>query len=82
MAREIDQIHEFERDPTYGLTKEVTVVLCDDGYIYEFAKAVDEPNARLVRGFDPSGELTHVDGGRLPSAVEETAKSLLGAFNK
>jgi len=82
MGREVQQIHKFVRDPKYGLKKGVMVVRCDDNYIYEFEKAADANQARLVRGISPTGELSHINSTRLPSAVEETAKDILGAFGK
>lgn len=83
MAREIESVHRWTEDPTYGLTKERTVVRCDDGYIYEFAQAIDEPYAKLVRGFDDDGAMSHVNRSpRLPNAVKETADSLFSRWSK
>lgn len=82
MAREVQQIHKFVRDPQYGLKKGVMVIRTDDGHIYEFEKAVDTSTARLVRGFKPDGTITHLRSGRLPEAVEETAEDILGVFRR
>lgn len=82
MAREPESVHEWTEDRRFSLRKEKTVIRCDDGTVYEFEQAEGNPSPRLVRGFKPNGRITHLDGGRLPSAVKETAKDLLGGFTK
>jgi hypothetical protein len=84
MARKTESVHQFERDPKYRLTKEKTVVRCDDGAVYEFERPKDEPLARLVVGFQPDGSKTHTGKRmpRLPDAVEETVETLLGGWSK
>lgn len=83
MAREVESIHQFEHSQPYGLNKHKTVVRCDDGAIYEFEQADGRPEPRLVRGFQPDGDLTHVSGAKiLPSAVEETVSAVLSGWSK
>lgn len=83
MAREIESVHKFVHQPhPLALKKGKMVVRCKSGHIYEFERAVDAPRARLVRGFKPDGTVTHLSNGRLPSAVEETARSVLGVFDR
>lgn len=83
MAREVESVHTFERDPKFGLAKEKTVVRCDDGATYEFEEADGSPVPRLVRGFQPDGSMTHVSGSAaLPGAVKETANLLFEGWSK
>jgi len=87
MGRETESVHTFTHSAhEYALDKEKTVVRCDDGTTYEFEKtdgmARDTP-PRLVRAFQPDGEMTHTTGRKvLPSAVEETVETLLGGWSK
>lgn len=86
MGREAETVHTFDHDPKFRLSKEVTVVRCDDGTVYEFEKAKDEPESlapRLVRGVLPDGEVVN-QGTRkaLPAAVEDTVETLLGGWSK
>ena len=79
MAREIESVHEFShKSHQFGLEKEKLVVRCDDGAIYEFGRAVDEPDTfNLVRRFQPDGSLS-TSRAILPAAVKESVNTLLG----
>jgi hypothetical protein len=87
MARETESVHTFTHKPhTLAMEKEKTVLRCDDGAVYEFEEsdgmARGEP-PRLVRAFQPDGEMTHISGRKvLPSAVEETVETLFGGWSK
>lgn len=87
MAREVESVHTFTHKPhKFAIEKEKTIVRCGDKSTYEFEKtdgmARDDP-PRLVRAFQPDGRMTHVTGRKvLPSAVEETVKTLLGRWSK
>lgn len=86
MARETESVHQFEHDPQFRLSKEMTVIRCDDGTVYEFEKPKDEPDGiapTLARAHQPDGSITHT-GSRavLPDAVEETVETLLGGWSK
>lgn len=83
MAREVESVHQFTHDPKYRLEKELTVVRCDDGTVYEFEQATDEPKPKLAKSHQPDGSLSHTTTrGRLPSAVKETASVLLNGWEK
>lgn len=86
MAREVEQVRTFTHNEKFSPTKEKTVVLCDDGSVYEFEKtdgmARDSP-PRLVRSFDPDGTMRNVTGRKaLPATVEETVETILGGWSK
>lgn len=87
MARDAESVHTFtHKAHEYGMEKEKTVIRCDDGAIYEFedadSLAKDAP-PRLVRAFQPDGEMTHISGRKiLPSAVEETVETIFGGWSK
>jgi hypothetical protein len=81
--REVESIHQFERDSKYRLNKDITVIRCNDSAVYEFERAAGRKTARLVRAFQPSGEMSHLGSNkRLPAAVEETASVLLEGWSK
>lgn len=83
MAREIETVHQFEHSQKFGLSKEKTVIRCDDGAIYEFEKAADQLHHRLVRGFQPDGTMTHIGtSSRLPEAVSETVAMMFAGWSK
>lgn len=78
MAREIESVHEFtHKSHKFGLPKDITVLRCDDGAVYEFIRPDGEPNHRLARRFQPDGELS-TSSGVLPGAVKELAEDLFG----
>lgn len=86
MGREVDSIHQFEHSPKFRLAKEMTVVRCDDGTVYEFERPADRPDShefRLTHAFQPNGEMTHTGARKiLPEAVEETVETVLGGWSK
>lgn len=86
MTRKPESVHTFEHDPEYRLTKEVTVVRCDDGSVYEFEKTDGQPKGappRLTKAFQPDGSMTHTGARKiLPDAVEETVDTILGGWSK
>jgi hypothetical protein len=83
MARDVESVHTFTHEPKYRLNKEMCVVRCDDGTVYEFEKPTDEPHFTLAHSIQPDGELRHTTTkGRLPSAVEETVSVLLNGWSK
>jgi hypothetical protein len=68
------------------MEKEKVVVRCDDKTVYEFEDtdgiAQDAP-PRLVRAFQPSGDMTHTGARKiLPDAVEETVTTFMGGWSK
>lgn len=78
MAREIESVHTFtHKTHKFALEHECLVMRCDDGAVYEFGKAVDEPTFRLVRRFKPDGTLS-TSRAILPAAVKQTVNELLG----
>lgn len=87
MGREAESVHTFTHQPhKFAMEKEKAVVRCDDGTVYEFEEtdgmAKDAP-PRLVRAFQPDGEMTHISGRKiLPSAVEETVETVFGGWSK
>lgn len=85
MGRKAESAHTFVRDPRFGLVKEITVVRCDDGCVYEFVETEDFPASkppRLRRAYQPDGSMSHTSKKILPSAVEETVESLFGGWSK
>ncbi len=83
MARSIESVHQFEHSQPYGLPKDKTVIRCHDGAVYEFERAEGRNSARLVRGFQPDGSMSHVgSSSRLPAAVEETVSMLLTGWSE
>ena len=87
MGREAETIHTFTHQPhKFAMEKEKTIVRCDDGTVYEFEETESLPadaGPRLVRAFQPEGEMTHISGRKiLPSAVEETVETLFGGWSK
>lgn len=83
MGREAATVHQWTEEPKFRASKERTVIRCDDGYIYEFERLEDQPLPRLVRGFKPSGEMSHLSGSKiLPAAVKETVDSLFTRWEK
>jgi len=83
MAREVESVHQFEHNPRYRLAKHMTVVRCDDGTVYEFEQAIDEPKPKLAKSHQPDGTLSHTStSSRLPSAVEETVDVLFNGWEK
>lgn len=83
MAREIESVHQFEHNPRYRLAKHMTVIRCDDGAIYQFEQAIDEPHPILTKSHQPDGSLAHLgSSSRLPDAVEETVDVLFNGWKK
>lgn len=86
MSRKVESVHTFTRDPKYRMTKEKTVVRCDDGTVYEFEDSDSIPKhdpPRLVKAFQPDGSVTHTGARKvLPQAVEETVEGLLGGWSQ
>jgi hypothetical protein len=83
MARTVESVHQFTHSPKYRLDKELTVVRCNDGTVYEFERPKDKPSPKLAKSHQPDGSLSHTSTrGRLPAAVKETAKTLLGGWEK
>lgn len=86
MSRNVESVHQFRHEPKFRLSKDMTVVRCGDGTVYEFEKPTDEPDGispTLTRAYQPDGSVTHT-GSRaiLPDAVEETVETLLGGWSK
>lgn len=84
MGREPESAHQFEHQTSkWSLPKEMFVVRCDDGTIYEFESPKDTPEGfTLTHAFQPSGEMTHTTKKVLPAAVEETVETLIGGWSK
>jgi len=83
MSRNVESIHQFRRDEKFRLTKDFTIIRCDDGTIYEFEKPKGNPRPRLVRSFDPDGTVRNKSGRKmLASAVEETVETMFGGWEK
>jgi hypothetical protein len=83
MARTVESVHQFAHEPKYRLAKEMTVVRCEDGSVYQFEQPHDSPNPRLAKSHQPDGSLSHTNtSSRLPSAVEETVGVLLNGWKK
>lgn len=87
MGREAESVHTFtHKAHRHALEKEMTVVRCDDGTVYEFEKTDGQPRdapPRLAKAFQPDGEMTHISGRKiLPSAVEETMDTLFNGWSK
>lgn len=87
MSRQVESIHTVtHKAHRHALEKELTVVRCDDGTVYEFEKTDGQARGsppRLVRGFQPDGSMTHTTGRKvLPNAVEETVETVLGGWSK
>jgi hypothetical protein len=83
MARTVESVHQFTHEPKYRLTKEMCVVRCDDGTVYQFEQAIDEPSPKLAKSHQPDGSLSHTNtSSRLPSAVEEAVDVLFNGWEK
>jgi len=83
MSRQVESVHQFTHEPKYRLDKEMTVVRCDDGTVYQFEQAVDEPRPKLAKSHQPDGRLSHTSmRGRIPASVKETADVLLNGWQK
>jgi len=83
MSREVESVHQFRHDPKFRLTKDKTVIRCDDGAVYEFEQPDGRPRPRFVRSFDPDGTMRNVSGRKmLASAVEETVETLFEGWEK
>lgn len=77
MARQVTNVQQFTHEPQFRLPKEMVVVRCDDGSVYEFESPLDTPEPfRLTRRFQPDGSWT-TSRGILPSAVESAVSSLV-----
>jgi len=83
MAREVESFHQFtHKQSPWSLEKEVAVARCDDGAVYEFERPTDgRESFRLVRRFDPQGEMS-LSRGVLPGAVKETVSDALPDWTK
>jgi hypothetical protein len=83
MAREVQQVYEYTHDKKFQLTKEKTIIRCDDGAVYEFEQVGDRPFARFVRSFDPDGTMKNTGGRKmLAGSVEEMADTLFNGWKK
>lgn len=83
MAREVESVHQFRHEPKFRLSKDMTVIRCDDGTVYEFEKADGNPRWRMTHAFQPDGTMTHTGARKiLPDAVEETVETLLEGWEK
>jgi hypothetical protein len=71
------------QDEKYRLTKEKTVIRCDDGTVYEFVQPDGHPRPRLVQSFDPDGTVRNKSGQkRVANAVNKTVNRLFGSWDK
>lgn len=83
MTRNVESIHQFRHDPKFRLSKDKTVIRCDDGAIYEFEQADGRRQPRFIRSFDPDGTMKNVSGRKmLAGAVEETVDTLFEGWEK
>jgi hypothetical protein len=85
MAREVETVNQFEQhaDDYRRLTKEKTIIRCDDGAVYEFCQPDGRPVPRFVRSFDPDGTMKNTSGRKmLAGAVEETVETLFDGWKK
>jgi hypothetical protein len=86
MAKEVESVNTFTRDRKYRLNKDITIVRCDDGMVYEFEEvegAPAEKGPRLRKSIRPDGSFAHTTARKiLPGAVEETMETMFGGWSK
>lgn len=83
MAREVENIKQYQVDEPLRMSKEVTVIRCDDGATYQFEQADGRPRPRFVRSYDPDGTPRNMTGRKmLAQSVEEVINTMFDDWDK
>lgn len=83
MAREPDSLHTFRREHRFRLDKDIAVIRCDDGAVYELERPVERDTWRFAKSFDPDGTMRNTSSDRITAdAVAEVAAHALDGWGE